>query len=114
MEQQKQKDIPNIYTVYRDKARKLDEAARQRSPLAMGAGELVGAIGTGGAAGVRSIPALMGEGALYGFGSSQGDALTQLQDAGEGALTALVAGGAGKGLEKLGAKITSWLGKKGQ
>ena len=62
-----EKESPNAYTYYRDKARGLQKEAEERSPIASGAGQLLGALGTGGLIGAKSIPALIAEGSLYGL-----------------------------------------------
>lgn len=105
-------DTKNIYEIYRDKARAKDLAARKRSPLAMGLGEMAGALGTGGVAGIRSLPALAAEGSLYGLGSSEGEIGDQLKNAATGGLTSLAFGAGGKLIGAAGNKIKGFLAKK--
>ena len=101
-------DTPSTYEVYRDRARRLDEEAAGRSPVANIAGQLGGALTTGAATGAASIPALAAEGALFGFGGAEGDPLEQLLSTAAGGATGALLGAGGKAL----GKGSQWLKEK--
>ena len=101
VEKFKEAEAPDLYDVYRDRARRLDVEAEERSPIATAAGEIGGAITSGALAGAAKLPALAAEGALHGFGTAEGTAEDQALQTLMGAGTAAGLGAAGKGVGKL-------------
>lgn len=102
-------ELPSKYELYRDQARRASEERSDRSPIASTLGEMTGAIGTGVLTGAASIPAMMAEGAVYGLGSAEGDASSQLTDAALSAATGAGLGVIGKGAGKVFDKAKNYM-----
>lgn len=96
----KETEGPTTYGVYRDRARRLQDEAAERSPIATTAGEVGGAVASGVMSGATQLPALAAEGALFGLGNAEGDVADQAVSTGLGAATGLAGGAAGKYLDE--------------